>query len=415
MPQKRKTPRKKQPLPPSKGSLALYLLLAVCLCFIIYWLSKPQGSLKLPGINPVTHAVIDTMKAVPAGQVKPTAGQPTQAPPAEAQSATAKGIASALTKLHIALTDIKTKQKGNEITLQIPVSQDESDLTFANMIIKGEVEQQKGEFVSGFQKGSRQILTFNDKPSGKKYIVELYYKRPEAAVQPVSKAICIIVDDFGNAKGALLTGFAKTNPAICFAILPLTPYASDAMKIATQYKHESIIHVPMEPLNYPREDPGDHAIFIQQNAGEINRRLERFMKKLPDCIGINNHMGSLATADEPTMQAVMQTLRKHNFIFVDSRTTSNSVAYKLAQKNQVTAFKRDIFLDEPDLTDANLDKKITECQTLFQTKAYIITIMHCHTEQHLNYLNKFIARAAQQGFDIVPLSRLGSYKLPEIR
>jgi polysaccharide deacetylase 2 family uncharacterized protein YibQ len=187
------------------------------------------------------------------------------------------------------------------------------------------------------------------------------------------------------------------------------------MKIATQYGHESIIHVPMEPINYPRENPGDHAIYIQLSESEISRRMERFIHELPDCIGINNHMGSLATTDETAMQSVMKILRKNNLIFVDSRTTSNSVAYKTAQKNQVTAFKRDIFLDVPDLSDANLDKKITECINLSQTKSYVVAIMHCHTENHLDYLKRFISKAKQQGFELVPLSQLGAYKLPEIR
>ncbi|MCK7491912.1 MAG: divergent polysaccharide deacetylase family protein [Comamonadaceae bacterium] len=188
--------------------------------------------------------------------------------------------------------------------------------------------------------------------------------------------------------------------------MPNTPYADEAMEIATQNGHESIIHVPMEPATYPRENPGDHAIFIQQSAGEISRRIERFIKKLPDCIGINNHMGSLATADEPAMQAVMQTLRKHKLIFVDSRTTGNSIAYKVAQKNLVSAFKRDIFLDEPDLTEANMTKKLAECQTVAQSKSYVVAIMHCHTDKHLNYLKKFIARAEAEGFEIGSLVQI---------
>jgi polysaccharide deacetylase 2 family uncharacterized protein YibQ len=415
MPRKKTAPRKKYSKPKSKTGLALYLLIAACLFVIIFLLSQPGSGLRIPGFKNRAPAQIDSVVSIPPSQKVSPPGQNVEKPVGETQAATERGIVSALAKLQISPMDIKRKQKDNEVTYLVPIDPNDNDLTFANMIIKGEVEQMKGEFVSGIQKGRRQILTFLDKTSGQNYIVELFYQSKEETIKPTSRAICIIVDDFGNSKGSLLTGFAKTNPAVCFAILPQTPYADDAMKIATQYRHESIIHVPMEPVNYPRENPGDNAIFIQQTAGEINRRLERFIRKLPDCIGISNHMGSLATAVEPPMQTVMQTLRKHNLMFVDSRTSGNSLAYKIAQKNLVPAFKRDIFLDEPDLTDANLDKKIAECVNLSQTKAYIIAIMHCHTDKHLSYLNSFITKAQQQGFELVPLSRLGAYKLPEIR
>jgi polysaccharide deacetylase 2 family uncharacterized protein YibQ len=229
------------------------------------------------------------------------------------------------------------------------------------------------------------------------------------------KALAIIVDDFGNNGGNLLNGFLRTDPAVCFAIMPDTPYAQQTMNAAQAMGRECIIHVPMEPLNYPRENPGDKAIFIQQSASEITKRMERFIKDLPYCRGINNHMGSLATSDETTMKTVMQTLRKHKMYFVDSRTNSSSIAYKTAQKNLVTAYKRDIFLDEPDLSEANLNKRISDCLALSATKPYIVAIMHCHTQNHLNYLNRFIAKAKANGFTIVPVSKLGTLNLPEIQ
>jgi hypothetical protein len=414
MPRKKSAPRKKSRKSKAKSGIGVYLFAALALFVFIIWLSQPEDGYKIPGLKKKVSVPVDSFLTAQKQKVEDKLKKSPHDKAPEAETETEKGILSAISKLHIASSDIKRRQKDKEITLSVPIDPSVSDLTFANMIIKGEVEQQKGEFVSGVVKGSRQVLTFLDKDSGNKFLVELYYKRGETAAKSPSRAITIIIDDFGNTKGELLTGFAKTDPAVCFAILPQTPYAVDAMKIATQYGHESIIHVPMEPINYPRENPGDHAIFIQLSEGEISRRMERFINQLPDAIGVNNHMGSLATADEPTMQVVMQSLKKHNLIFVDSRTTANSVAFKTAQKHMVPTFRRDIFLDEPDLSDATLDKKIAECLSLSQSRSYIVAIMHCHTASHLNYLNRFIARAEQHGFELVPLSRLGAYKLPEI-
>ncbi len=125
-------------------------------------------------------------------------------------------------------------------------------------------------------------------------------------------------------------------------------------------------------------------------------------------------MGSLATADEATMKVVMQTLKKHNLYFVDSRTSGSSVAYATAQRNLVPAFSRDVFLDAPDLSQANLKNKVDECSRLALTKPYVVAITHCHSTAHLDYLKRFVQELKNRGFRIVPFSELHAYKLPEI-
>ncbi|MFO7660203.1 MAG: divergent polysaccharide deacetylase family protein [Candidatus Cloacimonadaceae bacterium] len=389
-------------------------MIALTLFVIVFWLSQPEDVLKADKIAAkLSDAFDSSTRKKPQDETKEEADQPAETEK-KYETTVEEAIYAALKKLHIDEKNIRRRKKDDQITYTVPVNPYINDLIFANMIIKGEVETSNGIFNSGLEQGRRQILTFTDKENGLKHIVELFYKRDEKALGAGSRTLAIIVDDFGNYSGSLLTAFAKTNPAVNFAIMPHTPHAVEAMKLATQYGLESIIHVPMEPRNFPQENPGDHAIFIQLSEGEITRRMERFINQLPDCIGANNHMGSLATADESTMQAVMQTLKKHDLLFVDSRTTSSSVAYTVAQKNLVPAFKRDIFLDEPDLSDGNLNKKIAECISLSQSRPFVIAIMHCKTEAHLKYLNSFIAKAEQAGFELMPLSQLGAYRLPEI-
>lgn len=415
MPQRKKSGRKKYSNKRSQQNLGVYIFAAIALFVVIFWISQPISNDKTSEVTvkkPITKEIEKVKdKLNNAGKVIPPTADKEKKP----ETAVENGINNAIKKLHIDDEEVKSRKKDDIITYKIPIDPDISDLTFANMIFKGEIEKLKGILESGVEKGRRQLLTFQDSNSKQKYVLELFYKRNEDLDCKQSKVLAIIIDDFGNYKGKLLTDFAKTNSAVCFAIMPGTPHATEAMKIAKQYGHESIIHVPMEPVNYPRENPGDDAIFIQLSENEVSRRIERFINQLPDCIGINNHMGSLATTYEPTMQAVMQTLRKNNLLFVDSRTSSGSIAYKVAQKNLVPALKRDIFLDEPNITQSNLEKKLSECNTMSQTKPFVVAIMHCHTEAHLNYLKQFITKAKQAGFELMPISRLGAYNLPEIQ
>ncbi|HOV16197.1 MAG TPA: divergent polysaccharide deacetylase family protein [Candidatus Cloacimonadota bacterium] len=414
MPQKRKSPSPRKIKRADKQHRFFVIITALCIFFAIYWLSRPVKSQpKAEKIKTAESPLLNRQESTK--QQKSKAERAIVASEkSEPQTQTEIAIQSAISKLHVNSRSIKRKKNKEAIVYSVPINPSACDLTFANMIFKGEVERCNGIFRSGEVKNKRQVLTFTDPDTHQNYQVELFYRSNEALPPSQERILCIIVDDFGNTQGKLLDGFAQTEAAVCFAILPDAKYAVEAMRKATQKGHETLIHVPMEPINYPKENPGDNAIFIHNSPTENARRMEHFINKLPACIGVNNHMGSLATSDEPTMQTVMQVLRKHNLVFVDSRTSNSSIAYTVAQKNLVPAFKRDVFLDEPDLSSATLNKKLSECLSLAQKQPFVIAIMHCHTQEHLVYLQKFIAQAKQKGFRLEPISGLSAYELPDI-
>jgi len=175
-----------------------------------------------------------------------------------------------------------------------------------------------------------------------------------------------------------------------------------------------LIHVPMEPIGYPSVNPGKNAVLVQHGEAQIVKMLDGFIADLPDAIGINNHMGSLATTDADIMQVVMNTLKKHNKAFLDSRTTNVSVAYQTAQKSHIRAFRNDLFLDSPNISQSTMDAKLNQIIQMSASNKHIIAITHCHNEDKLDYLKSFISRLKKAGFSLVPLSEHGSHEVPEI-
>lgn len=125
-------------------------------------------------------------------------------------------------------------------------------------------------------------------------------------------------------------------------------------------------------------------------------------------------MGSLATTDSDVMQAVMNTLKKHNKAFLDSRTTNVSVGFQTAQKAHIRAFRNDIFLDSPNISQSTMDAKLNQIIQMSGSKNHIIAITHCHNKEKLDYLKTFISRLKKAGFTLVPLSEYGSHEVPEI-
>lgn len=323
-------------------------------------------------------------------------------------------INSALEELGVDKSIRKRSKNGNTITISAPIDKSTYDLYYANMILKGRVERIGGKLKEATESGSKQTLSFIKSGEEKQIDVVLFFDSKAYKDKRTPKTLAIVVDDFGSIGGELLNGFLTLPKEVTFAIFPDMKNSIPTMERAHAQGRETIIHVPMEPLDYPRVDPGKNAILVQMKESDITRLLNKFLGQMHLCIGINNHMGSLATTDVGIMQIVMNVLRNQNKLFLDSRTSNVSVAYQTAQKNHIPAFRNDIFLDSPDVSRKTFDAKLQQIIKLAETKPNVIAITHCHTKEKLDHLIEFIAAARQAGFTLVPLTRSGKYDVAPI-
>ncbi|MDD3051569.1 MAG: divergent polysaccharide deacetylase family protein [Candidatus Cloacimonetes bacterium] len=309
---------------------------------------------------------------------------------------------------------VTAKVKDDGVYYYIALNKKQVDLNYANMIITGQVQLIGGELIEGNEAANQQSQTiiFSDSAANQKVYVEIYYDTKDR-YEEESPKIAIVVDDFGVYSGELLDKYCALDPAVTFAIIPELRHSKDVMEKAVAFGHETIVHLPMEPLSYPKSDPGKNAIFVHQSDSEIERRVEGFIKSLPLCVGMNNHMGSLATSDERVMKAVLKVVGKHNLYFVDSFTSSSSVAYKVAQQMLIPSFKRDLFIDTPDITEKTLNKYIQDLKKMKENSDQVLVITHC-TREKLNHLILFMEKVQAIGYEIVPVSALFESELPDI-
>jgi hypothetical protein len=78
----------------------------------------------------------------------------------------------------------------------------------------------------------------------------------------------------------------------------------------------------------------------------IRRLLDADFESVPGALGMNNHMGSKATADEGVMTVVLEYLKDKGKLFVDSRTTAETAGPRIAQSLGLAILQRDVFLDD---------------------------------------------------------------------
>jgi|GEM_PF-1918708 len=156
--------------------------------------------------------------------------------------------------------------------------------------------------------------------------------------------ICLIIDDFGNNWSTPVVQELLEFPVqITIAVIPGL-WASDSIAIkANAEGKEVIVHLPMEPV---RKISNRENLFLSSSMDE--EEFEGFMAagfQLPYAIGLNNHMGSLATQDKELMARLARWCSRHDWYVLDSITHPKTKMYQAAQEELVPGLKRDIFLD----------------------------------------------------------------------
>lgn len=155
--------------------------------------------------------------------------------------------------------------------------------------------------------------------------------------------VYIVLDDGGHNLNHLQP-FLDLEIPLTIAVLPELSYSKEsALRIKNSGK-TLILHQPMQAINLST-DPGPSAIMPEMNAEQIRSLLTKNLDSLGIKIGLNNHEGSLITADTYAMKVVMEVCKERGMFFLDSRTNSKSVCKSVASEYGVKLYERNTFLD----------------------------------------------------------------------
>ena len=152
-------------------------------------------------------------------------------------------------------------------------------------------------------------------------------------------------------------------------------------------------------------DPGPGAILTTQEDEQIRRLLESSFDQVPQAAGMNNHMGSRATADPRVMNVVMDYLKSSRRYFLDSRTTKETLGPETARAHAVPYLERDIFLDNETQTQAirqSLEKGIE----VARTEGSAVMIGHVRNPQIVEVIGGLLEELDRAGVELVFLSDL---------
>ncbi len=271
--------------------------------------------------------------------------------------------------------------------------------------------------------------------------------------QSTGPVVALVIDDWGHARNQTTRGLLKLPIPLTMAVLPNLPFSRQFSLESTelvlpqdrdavvpsgeslsagrnqrlaagcfvelqlgkkqvevpQKRREVILHLPMEPQGYPETNPGVEPLLVGMTQTAIGHLLDDKLKNLPDIKGLNNHMGSAATSDPATMQALMAVLRQRDLFFVDSLTSSKSVAHGVARESGIPTLRNRIFLDYDSENETTLTANLNVLVKTARSKGFALGIGHPHGAT-LNVLAREIPRLQADGIRFVTVSEMLALK-----
>jgi polysaccharide deacetylase 2 family uncharacterized protein YibQ len=240
-------------------------------------------------------------------------------------------------------------------------------------------------------------------------VLPLWQRNAAAPIPAEGKIrIAIIIDDLGLDQAAANRVLELPGPLT----LAVMSYAKEAPALAQTVRsggHELLLHVPMEPEG--GQNPGPHALTTGQTREEFDHQLSWALDRFEGYVGVNNHMGSRVTASTERMSWLFEELDRRGLMFVDSRTTKNTVAPVLAAHFGLPFAERDIFLDNEFGAEA-VGAQLRALESEARKQGYAVGIGHPHRGT-IAALKAWLPTLAAKGMVLVPISDIAASHQPE--
>ena len=255
--------------------------------------------------------------------------------------------------------------------------------------------------------GKKQFVTdtvyffHNSNLHGEDKDVKKVQEKPES--RKYSGKLAVIVDDCGYDMSSVRT-LLNTGLPLNFAVLPYKPYSSDVLEMIKSDGRVAMLHLPMEPVDRSAMSEGSSTICTDMSKDKILELTRKAINSLPGVSGVNNHQGSKATADSATMTTVLQELRNQDLFFVDSRTSSKSVARDKAVAMGVPTARNDIFLDNSSDVQA-IRKQIYKAMDIAEKNGSAIAICHARPNTAEAW-SMYAEEIKNTGIELVPITDL---------
>lgn len=230
------------------------------------------------------------------------------------------------------------------------------------------------------------------------------FARPVVPIdgKPDAPRIAIVVGGLGIGMSGTDDALAKLPGAITLAFAPYSDGLDRLTARARGNGHEILMQVPMEPFDYPDNDPGPQTLLTSLDAGQNVDRLQWLLSRAQGYVGITNYMGARFTTSESALMPVMREAGKRGLLFLDDGSSQRSVASQIAGATNLPFTKADVILDAVP-TANDVDRALARLETLARERG-IAVAMASALPVSVERIAKWAKAAESRDLLLIPIS-----------
>ena len=223
--------------------------------------------------------------------------------------------------------------------------------------------------------------------------------RAKAAKMPV---VAIVIGGLGVGAAKTTDAIMKLPPAVTLAF---TPYGADPAKLAERaraQRHEIFLQIPMEPYDFPDNDPGPQTLLTSLSPDQNMDRLYWHLSRMQGYAGIANFMGARFVATDAAMQPIIREVAKRGLGLFDDGSSPRSVAPQVAAGQAMAFGKGDIAIDAVP-TSAEIDRSLNKLESLARERGIAIGTASA-LPVSIERIGTWIKTLGDRGILLVPLT-----------
>lgn len=221
-----------------------------------------------------------------------------------------------------------------------------------------------------------------------------------------SARLALVMYGFGEDAAAADSFFAMHAP-FAVAVVPGGKEGDRTLDRARERQREIVLHLPLEPINYPQINPGPGTILVSMSPRRITDIVRKHLGRAGAVTAVANHMGSLATQDMTVMTALYRELKRRNIAFLHMTPAPGAVCKPLAADMGINYGEPDEVVDREARADdvKALDRRWDDILKEARARGHLVVMMRA-TPLTKRWLSRALSAKRLGGVDIVPLAAL---------
>ncbi len=237
------------------------------------------------------------------------------------------------------------------------------------------------------------------------------YAHPFEA-KPLKVRVSLVIRGLGLSRNSTLAAINQLPAAISLAFNPYTRGLEQWAGMARSAGHETLLSLPMEPMEFPASDPGPLAMITDLDSQENIKRLRQIMGLSQAFIGLVQNMGSRFTTSRAALQPILTQLKERGLIFVDDGLVKDSLGTSLANTLRLPNARADLIIDE-NATGQQILANLRKLELVARNKKVAVGIGEAYPATVLQ-ISRWAETLPDKNIQLAPISGVVSVPAPSM-